>query len=64
MPKYTMKGLPDIIVIKDGKFIGLEVKTDTGRLSTDQVEFGRAANDAGVQYEVVRSIDDVVRLGL
>ena len=64
MPKHTMKGLPDIIVIKDGKFIGLEVKTDTGRLSADQVEFGRRAKDAGARYEVVRSIEDVQRLGL
>ena len=64
MPKYTMKGLPDIIVVKDGKFIGLEVKTDTGRLSTDQVEFGRAAKNAGARYEVVRSIEDVQKLGL
>jgi hypothetical protein len=31
MPKYAMRGVPDVIVIRDGEFIGLEVKTDVGR---------------------------------
>jgi len=35
--KYTMKALPDIIVIKSSAFIGLEMKTLTGRLSADQI---------------------------
>ncbi len=26
LPKYTPRGLPDIIVIKDGRFVGLGVK--------------------------------------
>jgi hypothetical protein len=30
----------------------------------DQVDFGRWAIEAGAAYEVVRPIDDVVRLGL
>jgi hypothetical protein len=59
-----MRGVPDIIVVKEGNFIGLEVKTDTGRLSADQVEFGRKVEAAGARYHVVRSIDDVQRLGL
>jgi len=29
-------GCPDIVVCKDGKFIGLEVKTDKGRQSEHQ----------------------------
>jgi hypothetical protein len=36
MPKHAMRGVPDIIVVKDGKFIGIEVKTKDGRLSADQ----------------------------
>ena len=64
LPKYTPRGVPDIIVVKDGRFIGIEVKTDTGRLSPDQVEFGRQCNEHGGTYAVARSIDDVQRLGL
>jgi hypothetical protein len=37
-----MRGVPDIIVVKNGKFIGIEVKTKEGRLSDDQAVFGRA----------------------
>jgi hypothetical protein len=43
---------------------GGSVKTDTGRLSADQIEFGRWAKEAGAQYEVVRSIEDVQQVGL
>ncbi len=28
LPKYTMKGVPDIILIKNGQYIGLEVKRE------------------------------------
>jgi hypothetical protein len=39
MPAHAMRGVPDIILIRNGKFIGLEVNTPTGRLSDDQIEF-------------------------
>jgi hypothetical protein len=64
MPTYAMRGVPDIIVIKAGQFIGLEVKADRGRLSADQMTFSDCARRAGAQYHVVRSIDDVQRIGL
>lgn len=60
----ALKGLPDIIVIKRGQFIGLEVKTKVGRLSIDHVEFAQRVKEHGAFYHVVRSIDDVQRLGL
>ena len=34
--------LPDIMIIHAGKFIGIEVKTDVGRLSPEQKEFERS----------------------
>jgi hypothetical protein len=66
MPKHAMKGVPDIIVIKSptGQFVGLEVKTAEGRLRPEQADFGRTAKSVGGAYHVVRSIDDVQRLGL
>lgn len=64
MPKYTMKGLPDIIAIKAGTFYGIEVKTPVGRLSPEQHQFGRDLILAGGQYVVARSIEDVQRVGL
>lgn len=64
MPKYTMNGLPDIIVIRDGQFIGLEVKRYKTKQSDAQKEFEKNCNKAGGQYYVVRSIDDVQAIGL
>jgi len=64
MPAYRKKGVPDIILIKDGRFIGIEVKRDTGRLSEHQIEFARGTEAAGGTYLVARSIEDVQRAGL
>ncbi len=62
--KYAMKGVPDIVLIHDGKFYGIECKSETGKLSEDQVAFGRRCVKAGGEYIVARSIDDVQQKGL
>jgi hypothetical protein len=64
MPKYTPHGLPDIVVVKDGKYIGLEVKREKGQVSKEQTETGKRIVSAGGEWHVVRSIDDVQKLGL
>lgn len=64
MPKYSLAGFPDIMVIKDGYFIGLEVKKPKGRQSANQKEFEKNCKQAGGEYYVVRSIDDVMEIGL
>ena len=64
MPKYSKNGLPDIFLIKDGKFIGLEVKQPKGKQSENQVIFEQDCKKVGGQYYVVTSLDDVVKLGL
>lgn len=56
---YVRCGVPDIIVVKEGKFIGLEVKSATGRQSTAQEDFERDLRIAGGVYFLVRSIEDV-----
>lgn len=64
LPLYTMKGLPDIIVIENGRFIGIEAKAGSGRLSKEQADFGRECLRNGGDYIVARSIDDVQKAGL
>lgn len=64
LPKYTLKGLPDIELIKDSCWVGLEVKSMKGTQSPEQKEFERRCKENGVEYYVVRSVDDVQRLGL
>ena len=64
MPKYGMKGVPDVIVIKDGFFIGLEIKTRKGKQSPEQKEFERRAKEAGAEYYVIKGVDELQEIGL
>lgn len=64
LPKYTPRGIPDIIVVAGGLFWGLEVKTKVGRQSPEQKEFQANVEAHGGKYAVVRSIDEVQALGL
>lgn len=64
LPKYTPKGISDIIVIIKGIFYGLEVKTDKGRQSPEQKIFQEDVERSGGKYFIVRSIDDVIKLDL
>ena len=64
MPKGSMKGLPDIMVITDGGFVVfLEVK-DKSKQSDDQRFFEERCKEKGAEYHIVRSIDDCKELGL
>jgi hypothetical protein len=54
------RGLPDFIVMAKGmNVIGLELKTDKGRLSPDQVLVHTAWAVMGHDVYVVRSLEDV-----
>src|SRR4051794_18472158 len=64
LPKHTPHGLSDILAIKEGRSYFFEVKSDKGKPSQDQLDFGREAIRAGAAYHIVRSIDDVQNLGL
>ena len=64
MPKYSMRGVPDIILILKGNFVGLEVKPPGKYQSPEQKEFERNCLAAGGEYHVVRSIEDLQAIGL
>jgi hypothetical protein len=64
MGKYARLGLADILAVRDGKAMFLEVKSETGRPSRDQLDFGQDAIAAGAEYRVVRSIEEVQQAGL
>lgn len=59
LPKYTPKGLPDIIVIVCGVFYALEVKRPHLPLRKEQEEFKKRVIDNGGFYHVVTSVADV-----
>lgn len=64
MPKYSLTGFPDIFILKDGTFIGLEVKRPGGKQSEAQILFEQNCSKNGVRYYVVTCVEDVHRIGL
>jgi hypothetical protein len=53
---------PDMVGKKVPIFTGLEVKTDNGRVTKEQVNFINAVNNAGGFAGVVRSIDQAKKI--
>ena len=69
MPKYSVKGVSDILVLSKGKAYFIEIKVSKTVLtkktyqSPAQKEFEKNVKSNGCVYEVVRSVDDVRLLG-
>jgi hypothetical protein len=61
--QFNPPGLPDIngiLTVKGlGVAIGIEVKTEKGHQSEDQVAFQSTFNSLGALYVVARSVEDV-----
>ena len=56
-----IKGLPDItVLLRDGRYICIELKTETGKLSQGQKTFAKAIGEEN--FHVCRSVDEVVEL--
>ena len=58
----SKRGVPDILACSNGKFIGIEVKTATGRLRPDQIAFKEALELAGGFFILARSVEDVEKV--
>ena len=59
LPKYTPKGIPDILLLSSGKFIGIEVKREGMKLRPGQAEFGAKMVMNGGAYHIVHSLAEV-----
>ena len=55
-------GSPDLVGIlaPHGRWVCLEIKTETGRVSEDQERWHKLARKFGAHVEIVRSVDDAV----
>lgn len=64
----TKPGVPDLILVKDGHFYGLELKREEGRLSPSQIaaheELRRAGASIAVAYGLDQSIEILKGWGL
>lgn len=58
----AVKGIPDRIVVKDGRFYGIEVKAPNGRMSPYQQTFKDRLEEAGGVYIEARSLEDVMKI--
>ncbi len=56
-------GLSDLVAMKGGKVVHIELKTQKGKQSDDQKEFQQDIEAAGGTYVVARGIEDVEHLG-
>ena len=63
---YLHRGESDLMVLPKGRleFMFVELKAKRGRLSPDQVLFRDRVQSLGLEYCVVRSVDDCKKLGL
>ncbi len=57
------KGIPDLVAIRGGQVVWIEVKTPAGRLSEHQKRWLQDLEDHGGWWIVARSVEDVEHLG-
>jgi Holliday junction resolvase len=56
---YSAKGWCDLIAIKNGVVLFLEIKSERGKLSIEQQGFQQLIEDAGGNYILARSWADI-----
>ena len=56
----VVAGVPDMIIIYDGKTYGLELKSKRGRVTGHQSDVMRQMERAGAHCAVAHSIDDAI----
>lgn len=61
--RFGIPGLADILGMlrPSGRFLAIEVKSATGRQSTQQQAFQRMVESCGGLYVLARSVDDAVQ---
>ena len=57
-----MPGAPDLVAVKHGRVLFLEVKTEKGKVSAKQSEVHDLLRLHGMEVRVVRNIDDIMDL--
>lgn len=56
------KGTPDILALKDGRYLWLEVKTPTGKLTEAQAQMALEIEAHGGVGHVVRSLEEAMEV--
>lgn len=65
LPKYALRGVPDIIVITDGGYaVFLEIKRKNGKQSEDQKQFQSFCIAKGAEYHIITDVNQLKEIGL
>jgi hypothetical protein len=59
LPKWTPRGLPDINLIYNGQYIGIEVKSPSKGLTLHQIRLGKRIIQSGGVYIMCSSVDEL-----
>ena len=57
-----MPGAPDLLAVKHGRVVFLEVKTEKGKVSEKQSEVHDLLRLHGMEVRIVRGLDDIIDL--
>ncbi len=57
-----VKGMSDLMFLGRGKCVFLEVKTETGKPTQEQLNFISHMKHIGINAGIVRSVDDAIKL--
>ena len=60
--KGCMAGTSDLLVVKQGKAIFLELKSDKGKQSPAQGAFQKLVQMQGTSYSIVRSLEELEKI--
>lgn len=60
--KYRPNGVPDILGTLCGQAIGIEVKSQNGKMLPSQLTFSARFKASGGLYFVIRSMDDLTEI--
>ena len=60
--RFGFKGSPDIVVVINGKYIGLECKVPNGKQSDGQIKFEQELKSAGGDYHIITNYEDLKKL--
>jgi len=58
----AFKGIPDIIAIKNGRVLFLEIKRPGGKQSEHQRQFQIFIEGHGGEYYIVKNLDDLIKI--
>ena len=58
----SVSGVPDLMAMKDGKTVFIEVKNEIGKLSAIQEYRIKEIRNVGIEVIVARSKDDIAKL--